>query len=119
MDLLAKQRRALHDRQAHPDDLGQDIDDEPWQLLLGRTKVCKNLPSRLFRHCATPALEAYWKSRRTFATTTADLHPDALEKAQHSQSWAHRCSRAKRITGILGVAKNLQRWNHQPHSRCR
>jgi hypothetical protein len=118
MDLLAKQRRALHDRQAHPDDLGQDIDDEPWQLFLGRTKVSKNLPSRLFRHCATPALEAYWKSRRTFATTTADLHPDALEKAQHSQSWAHRCSRAKRITGILGVAKNLQRWNHQPHSRC-
>jgi hypothetical protein len=116
IDLLTKRCRAVHNDCAHPADLAQDIDDEPWQIFLGRTKVSKNLQSRLFRHCYTPALAAYWTAGQTFASTIADLHPDATEKAQHSQSWAHRCSRAKHITRILGVAKNLECWKHQPHS---
>lgn len=118
MDLLAKQRRALHDRRADPEDLQHDIEGEPWQLILNGQKVCKNFKDRLFQHCAAPALMEYWKSRRLAATTADDLHTVALEKAQHSHSWGHRCGRAKRITGILGVGKNLKRWKHQPHDRC-
>eukprot|EP00978_Attheya_sp_CCMP212_P028287 scaffold97332_cov41-Attheya_sp.AAC.1 len=43
MDLLAKQRRALHDRRADPDDLLQhDIEGELWQLILdGERKLAK------------------------------------------------------------------------------
>jgi hypothetical protein len=109
IDLLAKQCRALHDRRAHPpDDLQHDIDGEPWQLILDGKKVCKNGKDRLFKHCASPALMEYWKTRRLAMTTPTDLHTVALEKAQYSHSWACQCGRTKRITGILGVGKNLK-----------
>eukprot|EP00978_Attheya_sp_CCMP212_P031782 scaffold121357_cov60-Attheya_sp.AAC.2 len=62
MDLLAKQRRALHDRRANPDDLHHSIEGEPWQLILDGKTVSKNFKDRLFQHCATPALMAYWKT---------------------------------------------------------
>eukprot|EP00978_Attheya_sp_CCMP212_P031816 scaffold121745_cov35-Attheya_sp.AAC.3 len=117
-DLLAKQRRALHDRRADPDDLQHDIEGEPWQLILDSKKVSKNFKERLFQQCATQALMAYWKTRRLAVTSPTELHTMAMEKAQHSHSWGHRCGRAKRITGILGVGKNLKRWKHQPHDRC-
>eukprot|EP00978_Attheya_sp_CCMP212_P028032 scaffold95624_cov59-Attheya_sp.AAC.1 len=43
MDLLAKQRRALHDRRADPDDLQHDIEGEPWQLILDRARKLLHL----------------------------------------------------------------------------
>eukprot|EP00978_Attheya_sp_CCMP212_P032885 scaffold130241_cov65-Attheya_sp.AAC.11 len=80
VDLLAKQRRALHDQRAHPDDLHHDVDDKPWQLILDGQKVSKNFKDRLFKHCAMPALQAYgkWWSHHCFATTPADLHTVAI-----------------------------------------
>jgi hypothetical protein len=62
MDVLAKQRPASHDRQPNPEDQRYAVDGEPWQLFLDGVKVSKNLQSRVFQHCATPALEAYWSA---------------------------------------------------------
>jgi hypothetical protein len=118
MDLLAKQRRALHDRNPLPSDAQQHIEGEPWRVFLNGIKVSKNLHTRLYEHCAGPALIEYWKSRRLGDLDHHHVHWAALAKAQQSLTWGHRCGKSKRISGFLGVGKNLHRWKQQSHSRC-
>eukprot|EP00978_Attheya_sp_CCMP212_P018718 scaffold51741_cov38-Attheya_sp.AAC.1 len=64
MDLLAKQRRALHDRNPLQTDAQQHIEGETWRVFLNGIKVSNNLKSRLYEHCSGPALLEYWKTCR-------------------------------------------------------
>lgn len=118
MDLLAKQRRAVHDFSPDPADAGQAIADEPWRLFLQGIKVTKRMNTCILEHCAGFDLREYWHTHQVDQSLHSSVYWEAVGMAQRSLPWSRRCSKLKRVTGMLGVGKFMQRWNQQSHSKC-